>query len=72
MDPQSTSDGQLYAPVRFKEIVEECYHISKHTNTSYKDLMTITPTERLYLLHFIKEDIEHKNKIIQEQIQNNS
>ena len=59
-----TSDGKLYAPVRFQQIVEERYQISKHIHTSYTELANITPTERQYLLHFIKRDIEHDNEII--------
>ena len=64
MDPQLTSDGKLYAPLRYRQIVEERYQISKHTNTSYTDLANITPTERTYLLEFIKRDLEHEQEII--------
>ena len=63
MDPQLTSDGKPYGPYRFKEIVEECYHISKRIHTSYNDLVKITPLERQYLLEFIKEDLEREQKI---------
>lgn len=64
-----TSDGKLYAPLRFEQIVEERYQISKHINTSYADLGKITPTERKYLLEFIKRDLEHEQKLIQEKAQ---
>ena len=64
-----TSDGQLYAPVRFQQIVEERYQISKHIHTSYGELGNITPTERQYLLHFIKRDIEHDNELIAKKMQ---
>lgn len=64
-----TSDGRLYAPLRFEQIVEERYQISKHINTSYKDLGDITPTERRYLLEFIKRDLEHEQELIQEKAQ---
>lgn len=63
MDPLSTSDGRPYAPIRYKEIVEERYQISKHTHTSYDDLANVTPLERRYLLEFIKRDLEHENEI---------
>ena len=66
LDPQLTSDGKLYAPLRFEQIVEERYQISKHINTSYKDLGEVTPTERKYLLEFIKRDLEHEQQLIQE------
>lgn len=65
LDPVLTSDGLLYAPERFKQIVRERYEISKRINTSYNDLGKITPRERNLLLEFIKSDIEHENKIKQ-------
>jgi hypothetical protein len=61
-----TSDGKLYAPLRFQQIVEERYQISKHIHTSYTDLGYVTPAERKYLLEFIRRDLEHENKLIQE------
>ena len=69
-----TSDGRLYAPLRFKQIVEERYQISKHTNTSYSDTGNISPTERNYLLEFIKRDLEHEQELIRkkaQELQNN-
>ena len=69
LDPQLTSDGKLYAPLRFEQIVEERYQISKHINTSYADLGKITPAERKYLLEFIKRDLEHEQQLIQEKAQ---
>lgn len=66
MDPLLTSDGKLYAPLRFQQIVEERYQISKHIHTSYTDLGDVTPAERKYLLEFIRRDLEHENKLIQE------
>lgn len=68
MDPLLTSDGRPYGPVRYQQIVEERYQISKHINTSYSDLGEVTPLERRYLLEFVKRDLEEKNKIIQEQM----
>lgn len=59
-----TSDGRPYAPLRFKQIVEERYQISKHINTSYSDTGNISPTERNYLLEFIKRDLEHEQDLI--------
>ena len=68
MDPLLTSDGRPYGPVRYQQIVEERYQISKHINTSYSYLGELTPLERRYLLEFVKRDLEEKNKIIQEQM----
>lgn len=65
-----TSDGKLYAPHRYKEIVEERYQISKHINTSYNDLADVTPLERKYLIEFIKRDIERENEIRQNILNN--
>lgn len=58
-----TSDGRPYGPIRYQQIVEERYQISKHTHTSYKDLDDITPLERRYLLEFIKTDLEREKEI---------
>ncbi len=58
LDPQLTSDGQPYGPWRYKQIVKECYRISKNCGTSYTDLMNITPIERDYLIEFIVEEAQ--------------
>ena len=58
-----TSDGRPYAPIRYAEIVEERYLISKFIHTSYGDLADVTPLERKYLLEYIKRDIERENEI---------
>lgn len=58
-----TSDGRPYGPIRYQQIVEERYQISKYTHTSYKDLDDITPLERRYLLELIKTDLEREKEI---------
>ena len=61
MDPESTKDGRPYGPIRYKEIVKECYLISKNINTSYTDVLKITPVERQYILSFLMEEAQrHK------------
>jgi hypothetical protein len=60
-----TSNGEPFAPVRFKQIVKERYEISKRINTSYNDIGLITPRERGLLLEFIEEDIKHDNTVIE-------
>ena len=65
MDPQTTNDGLPYAPIRYKEIVKECYIISKNLNTSYVDLLKITPTEKNYMLEFLKQEAEHNKQIME-------
>lgn len=62
-----TIDGRPYGPVRFEQIVEERYQISKHTHTSYKDLDNVTPLERKYLLSFIERDLTRENELRQQQ-----
>lgn len=56
LDQQTTKDGKPYGPIRFKQIVKELYIIAKQTNTSYTDLLNITPTERDLLINFILEE----------------
>jgi len=67
LDPVLTSNGKPYGPHRYKEIVEECYAITKRINTSYNELKEITPLERIYLLQFIRRDLERENEIREEQ-----
>mgnify|MGYP003294004118 CR=1 FL=1 len=67
LDPQLTSDGKPYGPIRYEQIVEECYAISKRIHTSYNDLKHVTPLERTYLLQFIRKDLERENEIRQKQ-----
>jgi hypothetical protein len=69
LDPALTSDGRPYGQVRFEQIVEECYMISKKIHTSYNDLTKITPLERTYLLQFIKRDLERENELREKQQQ---
>ena len=65
-----TSDGKPYAPIRYAEIVEERYLISKFIHTSYGDLAQVTPLERKYLLEYIKRDIERENEVKRNAIEN--
>ena len=59
----------LYAPKRYKEIVEECYLISRNLNTSYSDAKKITPLERSYLLQLLTRDFDEKKKLYEKEIQ---
>lgn len=61
LDPQFNKDGEPYGPWRYKQIVRECYLITKNMNTSYIDILKISPREREYLLQFLTEEFE-KNK----------
>lgn len=58
LDPQLTNDGKPYGPWKYKRIVEECYFISHQINTSYTDLLKITPRERSYLIEFLNREAE--------------
>ena len=66
LDPTLTSNGQPYAPHRFKEITKERYLISKYCNTSYKDLDNVSPIEREYLLEFIYEELKKEQDAYEE------
>ena len=63
LDPQSTSDGKPYGPTRYREIAQERYLISKHTNTSYEDTLNITPLERSYILEFLIDDLQRQKDL---------
>ena len=70
MDPLLTFDGKPYGPVRYEQLVQERYLISKHIHTSYFDLGKITPTERKYLLEFIRQDLQRESDIRDKTLQN--
>jgi len=71
LDPKLTNDGKPYGPFRYKEIVRECYLISKNCNTSYTDLMSITPIEKNYLLEFITEEFQKTEELMKKNNNNN-
>lgn len=66
MSPRYNSEGKPFGPWRYNEIVKECYFISKHINTSYVDLMEVTPLERKALLTNIQEEIKRQNEMYEE------
>ena len=70
LDPQKTNEGKPYAPQRFKEIVRECYFLTRNANISRKDVMDMTPTERSYFIEFVLDEAqktkEHMERVAQE------
>ena len=66
LDPQLTKDGEPYGPKRYREIVYELYAISKVCNTSYTDLLTISPTERDIMLELVIKEQEEAEKAIKQ------
>lgn len=65
LDPKFTNDGKPYGPYRYKEIVKELYFITKNCNTSYTDLLEITPIERNYLIEFILNEMKQTQKYLE-------
>jgi len=57
-----TSDGKPFAPIRFKEIANEKYLVTKFCNTSYSDVAKMPPKEREYLLGFILQDLQREQE----------
>ena len=66
MDPQLTSDGKPYGPVRFREIVQERYIISKQTHMTYEDTGKMTPAERKMIIQFLVEDTRREKEAIEQ------
>ncbi len=64
LDPLTTDDGKPYGPKRFREISKECYIISKNINTSYNDVLQITPVERKYIIDFLIEESRKTQDIL--------
>ena len=65
LTPLLTEDGRPYGPIRYEQIVKECYLISKHINTSYGEVLDITPMERQMLLKDIADDLKKQNEQIE-------
>ena len=68
LDPLYTDNGEPYGPARYKRIVQECYLISKNMNTSYSDVLKMTPKEREYLINFLLEDFNERKKAMEKEI----
>ena len=64
-----TSDGKPYAPIRYRQLVKERYIIARQCNTSYTDTGSITPKEREYIFEFIDEEVDERQKAIDEATQ---
>ena len=63
-DPKWTSDGKPFGPYKYKDLVKQLYIITKTCNTSYTDLLNITPTERDIILEMLMQEREETNKVV--------
>lgn len=71
LDPQLTPDGRLYAPLRYKRIMQDCYAITRNTNIDYRSVMEMSITEREYIMSFLMEEaqaIKKNNEELQRQL----
>lgn len=50
----------------YKAVVRECYTISHIINTSYTDLMNVTPTERRYMMEWLSEENNKRKEDLDE------
>lgn len=58
-----TKDGKPYGPERYRQLVTNCYLISKNCNTSYVDVRDkMTPSEMTQIMKLINQEIEEKKK----------
>ena len=64
LDQLYNEDGSPYGPARYKELVRINYAISKNCNTSYVDVLQLTPRERDYLWEFIVEEADKAKELI--------
>ena len=68
-DPPSISkEGEPYSKVRYRDIVKERYYIAKHGNIPYSDSAKMTPAERELIMHFILDDLQTQQNIINQQL----
>ena len=63
MHQVSISDKNVAHEI-LSNIIEEKYIISKHSNTSFVDLGTITPLERKELIKLIEKDLKQRQDLI--------
>lgn len=54
-----------YGLFRYKQIIQECYLISKNINTSYLDLMDITPNEKNMMLELLKDEAKRNEEYLE-------
>lgn len=66
LDPQKTSDGRPYGPIRYEQLVKERYLISKIIHTSYIDTGKLTPTERNYILKYMVDEANQQKERMKE------
>lgn len=65
LDQLYNEDGTPYGPTRYKELVRINYAISKNCNTSYTDVIKLTPRERDYLWEFIVEEVDRAKEMLE-------
>ena len=66
LDPQLTSDGKPYGPIRFRQIVKERYVISKQTHMTYEDTGNMTPAEREIIIQLLEEDSRREKEALEQ------
>ncbi len=64
-----TDKGQTlpFGVVRFEEIIQECYIISKNIHTSYTDLLDITPREKNMMLELLNNEAKRQQELYDKQ-----
>lgn len=66
LGPKYDADGKTpWGPVRYKQILQERFFISKHTNITYKDTGEMSPHERESLRDIIYEDLLKKQESLE-------
>lgn len=69
LTPLFDEKGNATGPKIYEEIVRECYYISKFINTSFNELLDVTPADRALLLKNIsieaKKSAEQREKAME-------
>lgn len=71
LDPQFDSEGKPWGPQRYKQLVRECWYITKNVHTSYNEVLKMNPTERKTLLDFISEDNKKRQESLDKALSKN-
>lgn len=71
LDPKYSNNGELYAPQRYNQIIEECTIITKQLHTSYTDLLKISPRERAQIVNVLEKMNKAEKEALDKQLNKN-
>lgn len=65
-NPRFNSEGKPFGPWMYNEIIREAAYISRNINTTYSDVLDMTPMERRAVVTDINEYNKKRNDALKE------